>query len=144
MNDELIHMVTPVSLIFMWAGFVRTGLGFGGAALGLPLMLLVGASPVYWLPVIGLHLLLSFFFLSYNSFTKSIGNILRISILTFRKETTVKFFLFSLESSSLSVKALIKEFLSNESRNVEKGVILNFLNNINEFLLSLWKIVRSS
>jgi hypothetical protein len=28
-----------VSLIFMWAGFVRTGLGFGGAALGLPLML---------------------------------------------------------------------------------------------------------
>jgi uncharacterized membrane protein YfcA len=47
-----------VSLIFMWAGFVRTGLGFGGAALGLPLMLLVGASPVYWLPVIGLHLLL--------------------------------------------------------------------------------------
>jgi hypothetical protein len=39
-----------VSLIFMWAGFVRTGLGFGGAALGLPLMLLVGASPVYWLP----------------------------------------------------------------------------------------------
>ncbi|CAC9453776.1 hypothetical protein BHECKSOX2_1233 [Bathymodiolus heckerae thiotrophic gill symbiont] len=46
-----------VSLIFMWAGFVRTGLGFGGAALGLPLMLLVGASPVYWLPVIGLHLL---------------------------------------------------------------------------------------
>ncbi|MDC9715359.1 MAG: TSUP family transporter [Gammaproteobacteria bacterium] len=46
-----------VSLIFLWAGFVRTGLGFGGAALGLPLMLLIGASPIYWLPVIGLHLL---------------------------------------------------------------------------------------
>ncbi len=46
-----------VALIFMWAGFVRTGLGFGGAALGLPLMLLIGASPVYWLPIIGLHLL---------------------------------------------------------------------------------------
>ncbi len=46
-----------VGLVFMWAGFVRTGLGFGGAALGLPLMLLVGASPVYWLPIIGLHLL---------------------------------------------------------------------------------------
>ncbi len=42
----------------MWTGFVRTGLGFGGAALGLPLMLLVGESPVYWLPVIGIHLLL--------------------------------------------------------------------------------------
>lgn len=46
-----------VGLIFLWTGFVRTGLGFGGAALGLPLMLLIGGSPVYWLPVIGLHLL---------------------------------------------------------------------------------------
>jgi hypothetical protein len=33
--------------------------------------------------------------------------------------------------SEESVEALIKEFLSNESRNVEKGVIFNFLNNIN-------------
>jgi len=49
-----------VSLIFLWTGFVRTGLGFGGAAIGLPLMLLIGGSPVYWLPVIGIHLL--FFF----------------------------------------------------------------------------------
>ncbi len=60
-----------VSLIFMWAGFVRTGLGFGGAALGLPLMLLVGASPVYWLPVIGLHLL----FFSSLSLLKSIKEV---------------------------------------------------------------------
>jgi uncharacterized membrane protein YfcA len=34
-----------IGLIFVWTGFVRTGLGFGGAALGLPLMLLVGGSP---------------------------------------------------------------------------------------------------
>ncbi|MCH9711133.1 MAG: TSUP family transporter [Proteobacteria bacterium] len=46
-----------VGLIFLWTGFVRTGLGFGGAALGLPLMLLLGGSPIYWLPIIGLHLL---------------------------------------------------------------------------------------
>ncbi|HIG88872.1 TSUP family transporter [Candidatus Thioglobus sp.] len=46
-----------VGLIFIWTGFVRTGLGFGGAALGLPLMLLIGGSPVYWLPIIGIHLL---------------------------------------------------------------------------------------
>lgn len=46
-----------IGLIFLWAGFVRTGLGFGGAALGLPLMLLMGGSPVYWLPIIGIHLL---------------------------------------------------------------------------------------
>ena len=42
----------------MWAGFVRSGLGFGGAALGLPFMLMINDQPVYWLPIIGLHLLL--------------------------------------------------------------------------------------
>jgi uncharacterized membrane protein YfcA len=52
-----------VGLIFIWTGFVRTGLGFGGAALGLPLMLLMGGTPVYWLPIVGLHLL---FFTSLN------------------------------------------------------------------------------
>ncbi|SFV59098.1 hypothetical protein MNB_SUP05-5-1126 [hydrothermal vent metagenome] len=36
---------------------MRTGLGFGGAALGLPLLLLLGGTPIYWLPIIGIHLL---------------------------------------------------------------------------------------
>jgi len=45
------------ALIFVWTGFVRSGLGFGGAALGLPLMLFVYDEPLFWLPVIGLHLL---------------------------------------------------------------------------------------
>ncbi|MGD8925209.1 MAG: TSUP family transporter [Thioalkalispiraceae bacterium] len=44
-------------LLFMWAGFVRSGLGFGGAALGLPLMLFINDQPLYWLPIIGTHLL---------------------------------------------------------------------------------------
>ena len=44
-------------LLFMWAGFVRSGLGFGGAALGLPFMLIIHDQPVYWLPIIGTHLL---------------------------------------------------------------------------------------
>lgn len=44
-------------LLFIWAGFVRSGLGFGGAALGLPFMLFVYNQPVYWLPIIGTHLL---------------------------------------------------------------------------------------
>lgn len=46
-----------IGLIFVWTGFVRSGLGFGGAALGLPLMLLIENSPVFWLPIIGVHLL---------------------------------------------------------------------------------------
>ncbi len=44
-------------LVFIWSGFVRSGLGFGGAALGLPLMLFIYDQPLFWLPVIGTHLL---------------------------------------------------------------------------------------
>ncbi len=46
-----------ISLVFIWTGFVRSGLGFGGAALGLPLMLFIYNQPLFWLPVIGAHLL---------------------------------------------------------------------------------------
>lgn len=55
---DLTHSETlVVCLLFTWTGFVRTGLGFGGAALGLPLMLFVRADLLLWLPVIGTHLL---------------------------------------------------------------------------------------
>ncbi|WP_447970804.1 TSUP family transporter [Nitrospira sp. M1] len=46
-----------VGLVFVWTGFVRSGLGFGGAALGLPLMLFLYDQPLFWLPIIGTHLL---------------------------------------------------------------------------------------
>ncbi|MBL4774769.1 MAG: TSUP family transporter [Mariprofundus sp.] len=36
---------------------MRSGLGFGGAALGLPLLLLVINDALIWLPLIGMHLL---------------------------------------------------------------------------------------
>jgi len=49
--------IAMVALLFVWAGFVRSGLGFGGAALGLPFMLFIYDRPIYWLPVIGAHLL---------------------------------------------------------------------------------------
>lgn len=45
------------ALVFIWSGFVRSGLGFGGAALGLPVMLFIYDQPIYWLPIIGAHLL---------------------------------------------------------------------------------------
>ncbi len=44
-------------LLFIWTGFVRSGLGFGGAALGLPLMFFLDDRALYWLPMIGVHLL---------------------------------------------------------------------------------------
>jgi uncharacterized membrane protein YfcA len=56
-----------VALIFVWTGFVRTGLGFGGAALGLPLLLLIKPEPLIFLPVIGAHLL---FFSSITVFNR--------------------------------------------------------------------------
>ena len=46
-----------VGLLFLWTGFVRTGLGFGGAALGFPLMLFIRPDLLIWLPMIGTHLL---------------------------------------------------------------------------------------
>jgi len=46
-----------ISLVFIWTGFVRSGLGFGGGALGLPLMLFIFDQPLFWLPIIGIHLL---------------------------------------------------------------------------------------
>ena len=59
---ELLNTFTPgdwalVVLMFTWSGFVRSGLGFGGAALGLPFMLLLRPDPLFWLPVIATHLL---------------------------------------------------------------------------------------
>lgn len=60
-NSLLLHFsptdIIYTALIFIWTGFVRSGLGFGGAALGLPLMLFVHDQPLFWLPVIGFHLL---------------------------------------------------------------------------------------
>ena len=49
--------IATIGLIFTWIGFVRTGLGFGGAVLGLPILILVAGSPIDWLPIIGIHLL---------------------------------------------------------------------------------------
>lgn len=51
------QQIVCTALLFVWAGFVRTGLGFGGAALGLPLMLFVHNDPRVWLPIISVHLL---------------------------------------------------------------------------------------
>ncbi len=52
-----IQNIVITMLLFMWAGFVRSGLGFGGAALALPLLLFIHDQPLFWMPVIGAHLL---------------------------------------------------------------------------------------
>ena len=47
-----------IILIFVWSGFVRSGLGFGGAVLSLPLLLSVHPDPLFFLPILALQLLL--------------------------------------------------------------------------------------
>ena len=47
-----------ICLIFIWSGFVRSGLGFGGAALAMPLMLIIVDNPLLWLPIVATHLLI--------------------------------------------------------------------------------------
>jgi len=55
--DFSYYQLIFICLIFVWTGFVRSGLGFGGGALGLPLMLFVYNEPIFWLPIIGFQLL---------------------------------------------------------------------------------------
>jgi uncharacterized protein len=46
-----------IGLVFVWSGFVRSGLGFGGAVLALPFLLLILDEPLIFLPLIAVHLL---------------------------------------------------------------------------------------
>ena len=63
--------LVAIALIFTWTGFVRSGIGFGGAALGLPLLLLVDDKPLVFLPVIGWHL----FFFTFLTLASRIQNV---------------------------------------------------------------------
>ena len=47
-----------VLIIFCWSGFIRTGLGFGGALLTMPFLLLIDNRPLVYLPIIAVHLLI--------------------------------------------------------------------------------------
>jgi hypothetical protein len=59
--DFSLYQMTSIALVFVWTGFVRTGLGFGVAALGLLLMLFVHNNPLLWLPIIGVCAFTVFF-----------------------------------------------------------------------------------
>jgi len=63
MDDAVWHVMEPwqlfaVGLCFLWSGFVRSGLGFGGAALTLPLLLMIENDPLFFLPAICWQLLI--------------------------------------------------------------------------------------
>ena len=58
MADLAIWQYLLIALLFVWGGFVRSGLGFGGAVLTLPFLLLILDQPLVFLPLIGVHLLI--------------------------------------------------------------------------------------
>ena len=51
------YQYAAIGLIFVWSGFVRSGLGFGGAVLALPFLLLIINDPLVFLPLIAMHLI---------------------------------------------------------------------------------------
>jgi uncharacterized membrane protein YfcA len=61
MNDIWVSLsagqMLALGLCFVWSGFVRSGLGFGGAALALPLLLMIIDDPIMFLPTICWQLL---------------------------------------------------------------------------------------
>lgn len=57
MDNLELYQYIAIALIFIWSGFVRSGLGFGGALLSLPFLLLVDNRPLVYLPLIAVHLL---------------------------------------------------------------------------------------
>lgn len=55
---EFTPLTIGVLLIaFWWSGFVRAGLGFGGAGLMYPIAFLVVDSVIFIVPIVGMHLL---------------------------------------------------------------------------------------
>ena len=57
MSDLALYQYVLIGLVFIWSGFVRSGLGFGGAVLSLPFLLLIINDPLIFLPLISVHLL---------------------------------------------------------------------------------------
>jgi len=58
MSDLLWYQYIFIGLTFIWSGFVRSGLGFGGAVLALPFLLLVIDQPLIFLPIIAVQLII--------------------------------------------------------------------------------------
>jgi hypothetical protein len=57
MDDLQLWQYVLIALLFVWGGFVRSSLGFGGAVLTLPFLLMVHNEPLVFLPLIAVHLL---------------------------------------------------------------------------------------
>ncbi|MGO2241193.1 MAG: TSUP family transporter [Halomonas sp.] len=66
MTDLFWYQYFLIGLVFAWSGFVRTSLGFGGAVLALPFLLLVVNEPLVFLPIIAIHLMIFSSWIAWN------------------------------------------------------------------------------
>lgn len=66
MADLALYQYLLIGLLFVWSGFIRTGLGFGGAVLALPFLLLIVNDPLVFLPPIAIHLLIFSLWITYG------------------------------------------------------------------------------
>ena len=71
MADLLWWQYALIAVIFVWSGFVRSGLGFGGAALALPFLLLVVNDPLIFLPIVAVHLMVFSSWIAYKGHIKA-------------------------------------------------------------------------
>jgi len=111
-----------IGLIFVWTGFVRSGLGFGGGALGLPLMLFIYNQPIFWLPIIGFQLL----FFSTLTLHSQINNV--------DWKFLLKSYIFILPAALIGVLGLLT---------LPNNYLLIFIYSITLFYAIMWLINKS-
>ncbi len=71
--------IAILMLAFWWSGFVRAGLGFGGAGLMYPVAFLVVDSVIFIVPIVGVHLIV------FTSYTLLKGDYKKIDWVTTRR-----------------------------------------------------------
>lgn len=52
-----VYQYILIALVFVWSGVIRSALGFGGAVLALPFLLLINDQPLVYLPIVAVQLL---------------------------------------------------------------------------------------
>ena len=70
MENLAVWQYVAIGLLFVWSGFVRSGLGFGGAVLSLPFLLLIHNDPLVFLPIIAVHLMVFSSFIAFTNHRK--------------------------------------------------------------------------
>jgi uncharacterized membrane protein YfcA len=71
MADLAMYQYVLIAFAFIWSGIVRSALGFGGAVLSLPFLLLIYDEPLVFLPIIAVHLVIFSFLTIYRNHQRS-------------------------------------------------------------------------